>query len=78
MFVLYLHAYVFTKTYVHRGDRDQLTIGISKIEATLKTKRETRVNVSEHAAATAAKSVTSCCEHIYDEKLCHNFKKSYT
>jgi len=29
--------------------------------------RETRVNVSEHATATAAKSaVTSCCEYIYD------------
>jgi len=53
----------------NRGDRDQLTIGVSRIiEATLKTKYARHVNVSEHAAAkSAAKSaVISCCEHIYD------------
>ena len=50
----------------------QLNIENTIIEATNKTKhakhaRHAFVNVSEHAAATAAKSaVTSYCEHIYN------------
>jgi len=56
----------FQNSDVCRGD--QLTIRISRItEPTLKIKRETRVNVFEHATATAIQfAITSCCEHIYD------------
>jgi len=51
----------------YRGDRGQLTIGVD-YRSYIKNKTcETRVNISENATATAAKSaITSYCEHIYD------------